>query len=240
VAAIHRLGGARAWVTAGLIFLVTPAVVAAGVVLLGDRRYYLVSMAVLVCALGPFALVFENRRPQARELVILAVLTAIGVAGREAFFMLPHFKPVAAIVIITGVALGPEAGFLVGAATAFVSNFLFGQGPWTPWQMFGFGLVGFAAGLAFRPGRLPRRRLALVPFGAVAVFAVYGPIVDTCALVMFYPEPTAALAVAVYAAGVPVNLIHAAATVLFLLVLARPMIAKIQRVQLKYGLMDPG
>ncbi|MDR2379436.1 MAG: ECF transporter S component, partial [Bifidobacteriaceae bacterium] len=210
--------------------------IAAGIWLLDDRRYYLVATAILVYSLIPFGLVFERRRPPARELVILAVMTAIAVASRAAFFMLPHFKPMAAVVIITGAALGPEAGFLVGAMAAFTSNFLFGQGPWTPWQMFGFGVVGFAAGLVLRPGRLPPRPLPMALFGGLAVFAVYGPIVDTSALVTFYARPTMELALATYAAGVPVNLIHAGATVLFLLALARPMVLKLRRVQAKYGL----
>ena len=90
----------------------------------------------------PFFLVFENRRPQAREVVVIAVMAALAVAGRAAFFMLPQFKPTAAIVIIAGVGLGAEAGFLTGALAGFVSNFFFGQGPWTPWQMFAFGIPG--------------------------------------------------------------------------------------------------
>lgn len=65
---------------------------------------------------------------------------------------LPNFKPCSAIIIITAVAFGPEAGFLTGALTAFVSNFIFGQGPWTPWQMFTWGLVGFLAGILQNAG----------------------------------------------------------------------------------------
>ena len=81
----------------------------------------------------PFFMVFEDRRPQAREVVIIAAMAGLGVAGRVAFFMVPQFKPAAAVVIISGVCLGGEAGFLTGALVGFVSNFFFGQGPWTPW-----------------------------------------------------------------------------------------------------------
>lgn len=77
------------------------------------------------------------------------MLIAVATAGRAAFFMLPNFKPVLAIVIISGAALGKESGFLVGAMSAFVSNFLFGQGPWTPWQMIAMAVVGYLAGLIF-------------------------------------------------------------------------------------------
>ena len=71
-------------------------------------------------------MIIEKRKPKSREIILISSLSAIGVAGRMAFFMIPHFKPVMAIVIITGVALGREAGFLTGAITAFVSNFFFG------------------------------------------------------------------------------------------------------------------
>ncbi len=91
----------------------------------------------------PFFARFEGRRPQARELVLLAVMTAFAVAGRVAFYWAPQFKPVCAIVILTAVAFNAEAGFITGAAAGLISNMFFGQGPWTPWQMFGFGLVGF-------------------------------------------------------------------------------------------------
>lgn len=229
----------RTWVACAIILVLIPATIAAGVFLLNDRRYYIVALAIIVYTFLPFVLVFEHRRPQARELVILAVLTAIGVAGRSAFFMLPQFKPVVAIVIITSVTLGPEAGFLVGAMTGFVSNFFFGQGPWTPWQMFAFGIIGFLAGIVFRLGRLPRHRVPLAIFGGVATFVIYGFIMDTASLFMFYARPTKALVVAVYGSGVPMNLVHAIATVVFVLILAKPMIEKIERVQIKYGLIEP-
>ena len=63
--------------------------------------------------------------------------------------MTPQVKPCAAIIIITGIALGKKAGFLTGAMTAFVSNFFMGQGPWTPWQMVAFGLLGYIFGTAY-------------------------------------------------------------------------------------------
>lgn len=71
--------------------------------------------------------------------MVISVLAAIGVAGRAAFFIVPSFKPVAAIVILTGISFGGEAGFLVGCLIMTLSNMFMGQGPWTPWQMFAFG-----------------------------------------------------------------------------------------------------
>ena len=104
------------------------------------RLHYAISLLIIICAMIPFFMVFEKRKPQARELIIIATLSAIAVAGRAAFFMLPNFKPVCAIVIIAGVCFGAESGFLVGAVSGFVSNCFFGQGSHTPWQMFGNSL----------------------------------------------------------------------------------------------------
>lgn len=164
----------RTLLAAVLFLIVMPATLACGILFLKDKKYYIVCLLLIVYAMLPFFFLFENRRPQARELVVIAVLCAIGVAGRAAFFMVPQFKPVAAVVILAGVCFGAESGFLVGAMTAFVSNFFFGQGPWTPWQMFAFGLIGFLAGLLFKEGRLPRKRLPLCAFGAVAILVLYG------------------------------------------------------------------
>ena len=116
----------------------------------GDRKYYLCSLILIVYSIIPFLLSYEKRKPQARELVTIAVMCAIAVASRAAFIMLPHFKPMLGIIMITGMAFGAEAGFLTGALAAFVSNFIFGQGPWTPWQMFAYGIGGLLAGLLAR------------------------------------------------------------------------------------------
>ena len=107
----------------------------------------------LIVSFVPFFLIF-GRKPQARDMVPIAVMAALGVVGRTVFAIvpLPNFKPVSAIVIMTGVVFGPESGFLTGALTGFVSNFIFGQGPWTPWQMFSWGMIGFIAGLLQNAG----------------------------------------------------------------------------------------
>lgn len=203
-----------------------------------NRKYYLVSMLVIVLAMLPFALKFEHRRPQARELVILAVMTAIGVAGRAAFAMLPQFKPVVAVVIVTGVAFGGEAGFITGAAIAFLSNFFFGQGPWTPWQMFGFGIIGFLAGLLFAPGRLRARRLPLCIFGGLATLVIYGLTLDSASVLMLSGAVTRQALLASYASGLVFNVIHAAATVVFLALAGEPLLRKLDRIKTKYGILE--
>ncbi|MDO4542186.1 MAG: ECF transporter S component [Bacillota bacterium] len=227
----------RTVMAALVIIILIPATIAFGIIFLNDRKYYVISMLIIFETMLPFFMIFENRKPEARELIIIAVMAAIGVAGRAAFFMVPQFKPVLAIVIITGVCLGAEAGFLTGALTAFVSNFFFGQGPWTPWQMFAFGIVGFLAAILFQRGVLKRKLLPLCIFGFLSALLIYGPIVDTCSIfTMAVGTKTAAYTF--YLTGLPFNIIHGVATVIFLALLAKPMIEKLERIKKKYGLME--
>ena len=233
-----RLPSKRTLIAGIIILILIPALIAVGMIFWDDRKYYIVSIGIILLSFIPFIMKFEKRRPQARELVTLAVMIAIAVAGRAAFYMLPQFKPVTAIVIITGVAFGGEAGFIAGACTGFISNFFFGQGPWTPWQMFGFGVVGFLAGVLFKKGLLPKKTIPLCIFGGIATFVIYGFIVDTGSVFMFSGAVTWKSALAVYASGAPFNAIHAASTVLFLAVLAKPMLGKLDRIKTKFGLLE--
>ncbi|MDY3371843.1 MAG: ECF transporter S component [Terrisporobacter othiniensis] len=208
----------------------------------GNQRenYYMTSLIIVIETMIPFFMVFEDRDPQARELVIIAVLAAIAVAGRGAFFMLPQFKPVAAIVIITGVCFGGEAGFLVGAVSGLVSNFFFGQGPWTPWQMFAFGIIGFIAGVLFKKGMLKKKKISLCIYGGISTFLIYGFLLDTASILMFSEKNiTKAGVISVYISGVPFNIVHAISTIFFLFVLSKPMIEKLDRIKIKYGLIEP-
>lgn len=203
----------------------------------GSRKYYILSLIIVVYSIIPFFMVFEGRKPQARELIILATLAAIAAAGRGVFFMLPHFKPMVAIVIISGIAFGGESGFLVGAVTMLVSNMLFGQGPWTPWQMLALGLIGFLSGILNRMGLLPAKRLTLCIYGFLVTVFIYGGIMNPASCVMSVYEVTWQTILAAYISGIPVDLVHAASTFIFLWVGAKPLLEKLQRVKVKYGLI---
>ncbi len=217
-------------------YILIPAAIFVSAVVNEGRRYYIISMGIIILSFVTFALGFEKKRPQAKELTVLAVLTALGVAGRAAFYMIPQFKASAAVIIITAAAFGSRSGFLCGTAVGFISNFFFGQGPWTPWQMFAFGSVGFLAGVVFAPGRIKTTRLSLCIYGFLSVFIVYGFIADTSSVFMFTQDLNAKTVLATYASGIVFNLIHAGATVIFLAVLGMPLIKKLDRVCVKYGI----
>lgn len=224
-----------------LIFLAIPGVIFFGIFFLNDRGIYFISLCIIFLSMLPFFLVFESRRPQAREVVVIAVMAALAVVGRVSFFMLPFFKPTAAVIIMAGVSLGAEAGFLTGALAGFVSNFFFGQGPWTPWQMFAFGIIGFLAGLLFKRRKKNRKHFywEISIFGFFSVLFIYGGLLDTASGIMGMNGISRESFLALYISGLPVNLVHAGSTFLFLKILGKSIIRKVDRVKEKYGIIEP-
>ncbi|MCR5846143.1 MAG: ECF transporter S component [bacterium] len=204
----------------------------------GDRNYYITSVLIIAYTLIPFFISFENRKPQARELVIIAVMIAIAVVSRVAFIWAPSFKPTIAVIMIAGMALGAEAGFMTGSLTAFVSNFIFGQGPWTPFQMFAYGIAGLVGGILAHKGILKTKPVHLIIAGIAVPLCIVGPLLDTCALFLSLSEITWESAGAIYLSGLPVNAALAFATTVTLLLAAKPLCEKLDRVKVKYGFME--
>ena len=216
-----------------LFLLLIPLTIFMGVLCFGGRKYYFISLLVILETMIPFFMLFESKKPKARELVIISVLCGIAVAGRSAFFMIPQFKPVTALVIIAGICFGGETGFLVGAITGFVSNFFFGQGPWTPWQMFSFGIIGFIAGTLFRKGK--KNKVILSIFGFLSVIIIYGGIMNPASIIMTQTKINWEMISTAIIMGFPLDLIHALSTAFFLWFISSPMIEKLERVKVKYG-----
>ena len=236
----------RFWLSLAIMVLLVPLAVVLFTRL--KQSFYLSGLTIIVLTIAAFFLHFESRKPQARELVLLAVLCALAVASRAAFGFVPHFKPMLAIVMLTGIAFGPEAGFLCGAISGFASNFIFGQGPWTPWQMFAYGIGGMLAGLfalcgilkksprAWRDGGW-RDILGLTVFGFLCILLVVGPLLDTSTF--FMAGFSASSPLAVYLAGVPVNCVHGSAVALTMLLFGKPLLDRLRRIQIKSGMMEP-
>lgn len=235
---LKRRGGKRLLVSSVIILLIIPAVIAFGIVFLGDRKYYLISLAIILLTTLPFFMSFESRKPSAREIALIAAMCAIGVAGRGAFFMLPQFKPMVSVVIITGICFGAESGFLTGAMTAFVSNFFFGQGPWTPWQMFCCGIIGFLAGIIFGKKPIEKKDYPFVViFGGISTVVIYGGLMNLSTLFSTASVINWQTVLSVYASGIPFDLVHGAATVFFLIIALKPLTEKLYRIKIKYGLL---
>ena len=122
----------------------------------------------------PFFVFFENRKIKTGEIVTVAGMIALCVASRAALAFVPQVKPTCALVIVTAIAFGPNVGFFVGSMSMFLSNFLFGQGMFTPFQMLGMGLVGFVCGLLFHKKPYGNCKLLVAVAGGTACLLVYG------------------------------------------------------------------
>lgn len=206
---------------------------------LPGRSYYITGTLVILEMMLPFFLAFEGRKPQARELVVIAVLCAIAIAGRVAI-PIPNFKAAFAIIMLSGVAFGPEAGFMVGAITAFASNFFYGQGPYTPWQMFGYGAGGMLAGFLFARGRLPRKPWVMAVFGFLSVVLWVGPLLDCSHIFLMLSKLSWAGILASLLSGFYVNLLQAVSTALVMVLCGKALLEKLERIRLKYGMMEDG
>lgn len=220
-----------------LVFLLLiPATLFLGTKIPG-RSYYITGTLIILELLVPFFMAFEGRRPQARELVVIAVMCAIAIAARVAI-PIPNFKAIFAVIMLSGIAFGPEAGFMVGAISAFASNFFYGQGPYTPWQMMAYGAGGMLAGFCFAKGRLPRKPWVMAIFGFFAVALWVGPLLDTSSVFLMLSDINWNSLLLTYGAGLSVNISQAACTVLIMLLFGRPLLDKLDRIKLKYGMME--
>lgn len=227
-------------ITLIIIAIIIPIIIAFGIIFLKERSYYFISLLIILVSILPFLMTFENRLPQAREIVLLASLVVIASLSRAVFFMLPNFKPMSAMVIIAGIALGSQSGFIVGIMSGFVSNFFFGQGPWTPWQMFALGIIGFLAGFMFNKNydKSKYMRYLVCLYGGISVVIIYGGIVDISSMLAFINEFSVKAVLAIYLSGLPINITHGIATMIFLYLLQRPMLKKLSRIKLKYGMLE--
>lgn len=216
------------------VALTAPAVTMVACAVAGVEQTALLTLMVVLAALALFFSVYERRRPRLRETMPVAVLAALAAAGRILFAPFPDVKPVSAIAIVAGASFGRQSGFMVGALAALVSNFFFGQGPWTPWQMYAWGLVGYGAGLLAR-SRLFSHTAGVCAYGFLACLG-YGFILNLWSILGFFHPRTAAEALAVYAAALPFDIAHGVATIAFLLLLYVPWRRKIARIKVKYGL----
>lgn len=197
--------------------------------------YALISAVIISLFIVPFFLSFERQKPKARDIVPIAVMAALGTVSRIAFAMVAGVKPTTAIVIISGVAFGPQAGFLTGAVSALASNFFFGQGAWTPWQMLAWGLCGLFAGMFKNAGAIKGTK-SLIAYGVFAGF-MFGLIMNCWHIIGFVNPITVGAIVTTFVASFYYDLTHVISTALFLLLLGNMWLKKLERIKSKFGIM---
>ena len=220
-----------------MVCLLIPATLLIGSKLPG-RSYYLISTLIIMETMLPFFFLFESRKPQARELVTIAVLCALATVSRVAFAFLPSFKPITGIIMIAGIAFGAEAGFLTGAISAFASNFFYTQGAWTPWQMMAYGFGGFLAGLLFHKRKKGTHPVLLAIFGFVTIVIAVGPILDLCSVFTVLTNVTMESFGLVLLRGVPANVTHGVSCSVTMMLFSKPLLEKLNRLKVKYGMLD--
>ncbi|MDO5519126.1 MAG: ECF transporter S component [bacterium] len=217
-----------------LLFGVIPGSIAIGIVGFNDRRYYAVALIISISVCLIYMLSFEEKKISTRRIVLLSIMIALCTLGRFLFLPIPGFKPVTAIVVLTGLYFGSEAGLVTGAMAALVSNMVFGQGPWTPFQMIAWGLIGFVAGGRLLQGFL-RSKIGLTIYGIIAGIA-YSLIMDVWSTLALDGSFVFARFVVKVSTSLPFMVIYAVSNVVFLLVLRKPMGEKLSRIKRIYNI----
>ncbi len=189
------------------------------------------SFLVVGLVLGAGWLAYERRPPSARTAAVVAVMSALAALGRDAFVALPDVKPITAMTLVVGYALGPLPGFTVGALGMLVSNFMLGQGPYTPWQMAAWGMVGLGGAVL---GHLSRRRVGRVGLAlACAVAAlIAAEIMDVYTWTLGASHTLAAYLV-VAGQGLPYDVTGVVASFLFGLAFAPELAQVLKRVRVR-------
>lgn len=216
-----------------LLLVVTPLVVLFGAIVFKDKQYAFITIAVAVIACIPFFLSFEKKKDNTKEMVVLAIMTALATVGRMLFAPIPGFKPVTAIVVLTAIYFGGEIGFLTGALSAVISNFYFGQGPWTPFQMFVWGLIGLIAGMIANP--LKKSRILLIIYGIISG-VIFSLLMDVWTVLWWDGSFNFARYGAAIASAAWFTVEYAVSNVIFLLALVIPLGPVIERIKTKYGI----
>ena len=198
------------------------------------NNYLISSMMLALVSCFPFYYKYEQRKPEAREFIIVAIMCALAVASRVFFAFLPGFKPIIAIIIITGASFGREAGFMTGSLSALISNMFFGQGPWSVYQMLLWGLIGYIAGALNKKGLIDNKLFRY--FYAIICGVMFSVLIDF--LTAVGSGFTMAKFIALLIPAVPFMAYYAISNVVFLYFLYEPLMKKLNRVKLKYGLVD--
>lgn len=205
---------------------------------LPGRGYYITAAALIAELSVPLFASFKKGKPQARELAVLALMCLICIIGRVAI-PVPNFKAAFALIMLTGISFGASAGYIVGAITAFVSNFFYGQGAYVPWQMMAYGAGGMLSGFAFYNGKIPKKPWILALFGFVGVVFFIGPLLDCSHMFLSMPQTGLKSLAASFVSGFPVNVSQGVCTAVIMLVFGKPIIEKLDRFKLKYGILEP-
>ncbi|MFQ6794247.1 MAG: ECF transporter S component [Thomasclavelia sp.] len=209
--------------------------VIAGVLLWQDQRYNLIIILVLIASMLAFYFQYEYSSVKTREVVIVSIMIALAVVGRMLFILLPSVKPVSALIIILAVVFGSQDGFLAGSLSALLSDFVFGMGPWTPFQMIAWGLIGYLAGMFSK--QLYQNQWLLYLYGLISGI-LFSLIMDLWSVLTIEQTFNLTRYLVTFLSSLPVTIIYMISNVVFLILLKTTMFRILQRVKVKYGIEE--
>ena len=209
-------------------FVLIPTAAILGTLVFDEKKHLFISLFIAILSVLLFITGFEKRVTGTRRMVIVAVMIALCIVGR----FIPFFKPVTAITIITAIYLGGESGFLVGSLSALLSNFYFGQGPWTAFQMLAWGLIGLVAGFLSKP--LQKSRAALLIYGVLSGIA-FSFVMDIWTVLWYNDTFDPTLYLTAIVTALPHTVLYLVSNFVFLWFMAKPFGDKLNRIKIKYG-----
>lgn len=201
-----------------------------------EDAFLWLSFIMITLAIIPFYLKFERKKATSREIVIIAILAAVAALSRVPFAAIPSVQPTTFVIFMSGLVFGAESGFLIGATAALVSNMLLGQGPWTPWQMYAWGMVGLTAGF-LRHHWIMKKLSGQIIFGIIAGFA-FGWFMNFYFLVGFMKTVDWKAILLYFSSSFYFDLRHAIANVIFILLFSRSWEKILKRFKTKYGILE--
>ncbi len=213
-----------------ILFVIGIAITSA----IANRQYWLISIVFVALTLVPFFVRYEFKEIKVREMMLMVMIFAIAAISRVPFAAIPSVMPMTFIIIVSACVLGAERGFIIGALSAFVSNLFLGQGPWTPWQMLCWGLIGLFAGL-LKDTWWMKTLWGKACFGFVAGL-MFGWIMNLSSVIMIMAVFNWRALWITYAASIIFDLLHAVSNVLFILLFAKAWIRILERFKRKYGI----
>jgi energy-coupling factor transport system substrate-specific component len=222
------------WVKLEIAVIVLLPLALIGLTFSGIEQTALICSLIMVLALIPFLAEFEKSKPEPRDFMPIVVCGVLAALSRILFAPLPAFKPMSAILIISALAFGRRAGFLTGVLAALLSNMVFGQGPWAPWQMYAWGMMGYVAGWLGKSPGFRGWRVYLYGFASAWIFGLF---MNLYYVVSFTQTVTLKVVVTLLLAAVSFDAAHAVSTVIFLKILLAPWLAIFSRVKRKFGLL---
>ena len=209
-------------------FVLIPTAAILGTLVFDEKKHLFISLFIAILSVLLFITGFEKRVTGTRRMVIVAVMIALCIVGR----FIPFFKPVTAITIITAIYLGGESGFLVGSLSALLSNFYFGQGPWTAFQMLAWGIIGLVAGFLSKP--LQKSRAALLIYGVLSGIA-FSFVMDIWTVLWYNDTFDPTLYLTAIGTALPPTVLYSISNFIFLWFMAKPFGDKLNRIKITYG-----